>query len=380
MKKKKIIILYSTGGMGHKKAALALFKVFQEMAEEVDAEVVDVLEYGNRFYKFLYLDFYVFLMTRARWLWGALYYFSNTRIVDALTRGLRGWLDHRSLPGLGEMLIEKAPDAIVATHFLLPSIAGILKKNKDFRARTSTIITDYGPHSYWLSDYIDMFFVGSEPAMMELSKRGVPVEKIEVTGIPTTEEFRKAFDHDSVRGTYGMEKGRRTIFLMSGGFGVGPIEEMLLSLNSCEADIQVITVCGHNKEVHRKVELLRDKLKYPLVLFGFTDKVAELMSVSDMMITKAGGISVTEALNMSLPMILFASVPGQETWNEHFLIRSGAAEKAEKVGDIPGITDRMLLAPDVYASFKKHIGEIRRPDAAERIRDIVLKDIEGGGA
>lgn len=373
--KKKIIILYSTGGMGHKKAAMALLKEFKGR-EDVRCEMVDVLDYGNRFYSFVYKDLYVFLMSHARWLWGALYHLSNNVVADFLTRKLRGIMDYRSLPGLGDMLVKKEPNAIVATHFLLPSIADVLTRNRSFYSRMSAVITDYGPHTYWLSNAIDRFFVGSVPASEELAKRGIPQDRITVTGIPTTDEFCGTFDTESLRRTYKLDKDRKTIFLMSGGFGVGPMEMMLLSLNDCNADIQVIAVCGHNKEAYDDIGKLREKLDYPLLLFGFTDKIAELMAVSDIMVTKAGGISVTEALNMRLPMVFFASVPGQETWNEDLLVRVGAAQKADNVKDIPVIVNRMLLSEDAYEALREGIDKVRRPDAAARIVDMVLKDIE----
>ena len=374
---KKIIILYSTGGMGHKKAALAVQKVFDDMnRDDLDIKIVDVLEYGNKTYKFLYLDFYVFLMTRARWLWGILYYLSNTDLVDRLTRKLRGDLDYASLEGLGDMLTDEDPDAIVATHYLLPSIARILKEKKGLSSKMYTVVTDYGPHTYWLSDYIDRFFVGADPVKREMEKRGVPEDRLTVSGIPTTEEFGHHFDVDKLRELYGLDPDRKTVFLMSGGFGVGPMAEMLGALNACEAPIQVITVCGHNKAVYENISVLKDSLNYPVILFGFTDKVAELMAASDLMITKAGGISVTEALNSRLPMILFASVPGQETWNEQFLSSAGAAEKAKDINDISILANRILGSGDKYDAMISGIDSIRRPDAARTIVETVLNDIE----
>ncbi len=373
---KKIIILYSTGGLGHKKAAMALLDELKQRPEDMDVEMVDVLEYGNSVYKFLYLDFYVFLMKRARWLWAALFYFSNMLWVDVLTRKLRATLDYSSLPGLGEMLKEKSPDAIVATHYLLPSIAGILKKKEMLTAKLYAVITDYGPHSYWLSDDIDRFFVGADPVTTALVERGIAVPKIAVTGIPTTKEFSEKFDMDELRKKYGLDPDRKTIFMMSGGFGVGPMEEMLRSLNACEVGLQVITVCGHNEAAYADIGVLSSELDYPVILFGFTDKVAELMSVSDLMITKAGGISVTEAMNSRLPMILFASVPGQETWNEDMLTEAGAAEKAKSVNDIPVMVDEILASDGNYSSFLKGLDAVRRPDAARSVVDAVLEDIK----
>ncbi len=377
MAKKKIIILYSTGGLGHKKAAFALFDAFQKRSDDVDVEIMDVLEYANSVYRIVYLNIYVFMMSRIKAVWGALYRFSNIPVVDKITRRSRGVMDFRSLPGLGKVLVERSPDAVIATHFLLPSIAWRLKRNKDFRARLFTLITDYGPHNWWLSDNIDRFFVGAEVVAEEMVKRNIPSGKITVTGIPTGEEFTMDLDVEDLTKKYGLDRERKTIFIMSGGFGVGPIAKILFSLNSCRAEIQVIAVCGHNKAAYRNIQHLRNKLDYPLILFAFTDKVAELMSVSDVMITKAGGISVTEALNSRLPMILFASVPGQETWNEELLAGGGAAEKAKKVDEIPGIVDRVLLSHEVYESLMAGIDRIRRPDAAERVVDAVMGEIEG---
>lgn len=374
--RKKIIILHSTAGMGHKKAALALLKAFEDSKKDLDIDIVDVMEYANKVYRFLYLGFYVFLMSKARWLWGFMYYFSNNPFVDLLTRNVRGILDYVSSRNMGKMLVEKSPDAIVATHFFIPSIAGILKRKKTFKAKLFALMTDYGPHSFWLSKHMDMFFVGSEFASRGMIKRGVPSEKVKVTGIATTEEFNQQFDVDGLKEKYKLDKSKKTVFMMSGGFGVGPMEEMLMSLNSCNVDIQVITVCGHNKMAFDNVKSLEKELKYPVIVFGFTDKVAELMAISDVMVTKAGGISVTEALNSSLPMILFASVPGQETWNEEFLVSEGAAEKAKKVEDIPVIVNKILLSEEVYCSMKEAISKVRRPNAAKDIVDVVLSSLK----
>lgn len=372
---KKVIILYSTGGMGHKKAAIALLEAFQKKGGAVEAMNVDTFDYGNKFYKFLYMDFYIFLMTRARWLWGILYYFSDIGIVDKFFKWLRKFFDLKNLKGFEDMLLKEKPDAVITTHFVLPGIAGVIRRRTGFDSKLYVVITDYGPHGFWLSKDIDRFFVGTESAVPEVVRRGIPEEKVTVTGIPAVKEFSGELDAAGLRKAYQLEEGRKTIFILSGGFGVGPMESILLSLSAVRADIQVITVCGHNKTAYDNISKLKAKLNYPVKLFGFTDKIAELMAVSDLMITKAGGISVTEALDMRLPMILLASIPGQETWNEKLLLKAGAAEKAKSVREIPDLVNRILLSSDVYDSLKSGIDKIRRPLAARDIVDIVLKEI-----
>ncbi|MGB3241643.1 MAG: glycosyltransferase [Candidatus Omnitrophota bacterium] len=375
---KKIILIYSTAGLGHKKAAMALLKVFQDRVKgAVEVKAIDLLEYASPFYRFLYTTFYIFVVSRARWLWWIIYYIPNYPFMDLFIKPLRDFADSRHLKKLVEELARENPDAIVATHFLLPGITGVLKKAKGFHSKMYAVVTDYGPHSYWLSKNIDGYFVGSEFTSKEMQKRKVPEEKMTVTGIPVGEEFAREFDMEKLREDYGLAKDKKTIFLLSGGFGVGPMKEILLSLNSCKSDIQVITVCGHNKEMYDDIDQLKSRLKYPVVLIGYTDKVAELMSVSDLMITKAGGISTTEAMSARLPMIFFASIPGQETWNEQLLTANNAAEKARRVEEIPALADKVLLSEDVSENLKAGIDKIRRPDAAERIVDIVLDQIGG---
>ncbi|MFH1411735.1 MAG: glycosyltransferase [Candidatus Omnitrophota bacterium] len=372
MSKKKIVVVYSTAGMGHKKAAIAIADVLKER-QDTEVELMDILDYSSGLYHFLYLDAYCFAMSRGKALWGFLYWLTNIPLIDRLTRGIRGFTDHMNLSAFGRELIKRKPDAVIVTHFLVPSIAGILRK-KGLNGRIFTLMTDYGPHSFWLSDAVDRFFVGSSFAAAELVKRGVAREKIETTGISTSEVFHQTFDIRVLREKYGIDRGKKTIFLMSGGFGVGPISKMLLALNACRTKFQVIVVCGHNKAAFENVVSIKEKLKYDIIPFGFTDKVAELMAVSDLMVTKAGGISVTEALNTRLPMILFGSIPGQEKWNERFLLDNNAAKAAGSVKDIARIADEIFESPGTYDTLKKGIDGIRKPYAAENI----VKSVMGG--
>jgi len=373
---KKILILYSTGGMGHKKAASALFESFKKHADKVVVKNIDTLDYGNKFYKFLYMNCYVFLMTKGKALWGFLYYFSDIGIIDKIMKKVREVLDIKSMKGLEELLMKENPDAIVSTHFVLSAIAKIVKTRINHRVKQYVVITDYGPHGFWIADDIDRYFVGSESMVPDLLKRGIPQNKITVTGIPVVEDFKQTFDVPGLREKYGLTKDKKTIFMLSGGFGVGPMAEMLKNLDNCKSDIQVITVCGHNEELHKNIDAMKNTLKYPITLLGFTDKVPELMAVSDLMITKAGGISVTEALVMKLPMILYASIPGQETWNEQMLVGAQAAMKADSVEKLSELADRALLSVDVYESLKAGIETVRHDDSAEEIVESVLGEIE----
>jgi processive 1,2-diacylglycerol beta-glucosyltransferase len=373
---KKIMMLYCTAGMGHKKAAMALSQIFSARGKGAfDLKNIDTLEYGDKAYKFMYQDFYVFMMTKGKWLWGMLYYLSDMPFLKKFLAGMRRDMDVRELSKLMDLIIKEKPDAIVATHFVLPNIAPALREMKEINPKMYVVVTDYGPHAFWLSDGIDKFFVGAGSMIDAFVKRGIPKEKVVLSGIPGVEEFVKSYDVPALKRAYGMDPSRKTVFLLSGGFGVGPTEQILAALGKVSSKIQAIVVCGRNKEAYERINSFKNDLKYPVVLLGFTDKVHELMAVSDVIVTKAGGISTTEALNSRLPMILIDSIPGQETWNEGFVTGAGAGVKAGRIGDIPAMIDDLFSSPEKLEAIKRGIDTIRRPNAAKDIVENILKDL-----
>ncbi|MBF0216261.1 MAG: hypothetical protein HQL30_04625 [Candidatus Omnitrophica bacterium] len=371
---KKVMIMYSTGGMGHKKAAIALEEAFKR-AGGVEIKLVDTLDYGDKLYKFLYTDAYVLMMTKLKTIWGILYGFSDLGPIGRLLFRFRESFDIKSLPGLDKMILAEKPDAIVTTHFILPAIAKTLRMNPEMKAKFYVSVTDYGPHSFWIAPGIDKYFVGSESMVPLMKAKGVPLSKVVVTGIPAVENFIKEYDTAKLRKEFGLLPGKRTIFTLSGGFGVGPMEEILKALSGVKTEIQVIAVSGYNKQLFESISAMKKDLPYPVMALGFSDRIAELMSVSDLMITKAGGISVTEAMNMRLPMILIGSIPGQESWNEELLVSNGAAEKASSIRDIPDIVNRVLLSDEAYERLKEGINKVRKPKAADEIARTVLEEM-----
>jgi len=251
---KKVMILYSTGGMGHKKAAMALKERFEERSGDVEVKNIDTLDYGNAFYKFLYVNAYVFLMTKAKTLWGLLYYFSDLPFVDWIMKKIRPSLDLSSLKGLDEMIAGEKPDAIVTTHFVLPAISKYIRKMKDMNPRMYVVVTDYGPHAFWFARDIDRYFVGAEDMVYSLMERGILKEKITVSGIPVVKDFDSVTDIDTIKEEYDLDRDLKTIFMLSGGFGVGPMGAILNALNECKAKIQVMAVCGHNEKMYEDLK------------------------------------------------------------------------------------------------------------------------------
>lgn len=372
---KKVVILYSTSGFGHLNSAKAIMQAFDRRGADVDIRFINILDHGNKFFEFLHFKFYVTLMKYAKWLWGFFYYLSDLPVFDILVRALRHISDHKSWKGLEELLKKEKPDAVIATHFFLTSVARAIKSNKELSSRLYLMVSGYGTHNIWASKHIDHFFTGIKEVSDGLIRRGIDASRITVTGMPVPEDFMRSYDNNSLKEKYGLDGSKKTIFMLSGAFGAAPMETILKELNNCRADIQVITVCGHNEAAFRNIDKMRDSLCFSVKLFGFTDKIAELMSVSDLMISKAGTMSVAQALNMFLPMIIFYYIPGHETPTVRLLQEKGAAKVAFSVKDIPGLVDRALLSDDDYKKMIDGIERIRCPRAADDIIDVILKEL-----
>ncbi|MBF0493793.1 MAG: hypothetical protein HQL28_01520, partial [Candidatus Omnitrophica bacterium] len=198
---KKIIILYSTSGLGHYNSAKAIKEVL-EKSKDIDVKLINILDYGNEFFRFLHFKFYVSLMKYAKPLWGALYAFAELPGISMILRKGLHFTDRQNWSGLEKILIEEKPDAIVSTHFFLTSLASAIKKHKDIKPKLYLMVSGFGMHNVWFSREIDHFFTGIESAKKEMINRGIPAGKVTVTGMPSPMEFCREYDVEDLKKTY----------------------------------------------------------------------------------------------------------------------------------------------------------------------------------
>ncbi len=360
---KKILIIYATSGFGHMKAALAIKGAFEEIRpRNTEIKIIDSLDYTNPFFKKFYPSAYSFLVTHLPAIWGFFYYLLDNRFVYYAILPFKNIIERLNTIKLRRFVLEYKPDVIVSTQFLASSAISRIR-NKIPNTRLITVITDYLPHSYWLSKS-DILVVASEESKGYLTERGIGRNKIKILGIPVLTKFTKKGDRGSLQKKFGLKKNIFTIFLSGGGFGMGPIIKMLDILNNVESKIQVIVLCGNNKNLYGAVMAMKSRLKFPLLALHFVDNVYDYMQVSDLLITKAGGIITTEALAKELPMLLVASIPGQEARNANHLERNGAAIKIKNLNETRAIIDYFAVNPKALAKLRKNTRRIRRPNAS----------------
>lgn len=361
--REKILLLYATAGSGHKKAAEAMKSSLLNNGYLV--EMVDILDYTSKVVKFLYSEGYIYLMIHFRWLWGILFFLSHTPLLYPLNVAFRRFINARLFSAFTENLIFKNPKTVVSTHFLASELVSYAKQKYGVTSKLITVITDFGVHNFWISPMTDFYCCATESTKKILRLKSIPVEKIKVTGIPLDEKFLRKLDVNYLRGSFMLEKDKLTVLIVTGGTGAGPIEKIVDLLKD---DFQILVVCGNNAHLYT---LLLEK-KYPNVrLFGFIDYMHELLEVSDVIITKAGGLTITEALNKKLAIIFFFLVPGQELINARTLAGLKAGIIAETPAEIKDLVDKLKKSPETLTELKDKAASLARPHSCEEIIKLI---------
>lgn len=366
--KKKILIAYATAGIGHKKASLAINGALEGLGLDADIKLIDVLDYTQPFFKKLYPCIYLLLIRRLIYLWGFLYYLLDFKIVYLLSGPFRRALHLLNSARLSKFILEYKPDVIVSTHFLLPDVCENLKKRHNLKCHLINVITDYRAHSFWISPAVDTYVVGHKKVSDELvAKWGILEDKIKVLGIPVEQKFSILQDKALLRKEMRIASDAFVAMFLSGGYGVGPLIRMLEALNTVDFSLTAITICGHNKRLHNKVEAFKKNAKINVINFGFVDNIDRLMCVSDICIGKPGGISITEALAQNLPFIFVRPIPGQERGNVNLLAKAGTGILLKKITNILTIIKDLRCSAEKINTMKERIRRIRKPNAAADI-------------
>ena len=372
---KRILIIYATAGTGHKKAAYALKAAFDRMSGS-KADIIDCLDYTNAFFRWTYPRIYIFMVNRIPFLWGLSYYLMDNKILYRLASWIRhitNWFNARAL---AKFLVKEKYDCIITTHFMPPDVITMLGKNK-VPAPLISVITDFRSHTFWIADGVDMYVVGQDETRKDLvSKYNIPQEKIKVLGIPIDPIFSEHKDKEALSRKLGIDSSLFTALVGSGGFGVGPIVELVKSFKGVSIPIQLIVVCGKNEELLNSVKRVINDLKVPVKAYGYINNMDEFMEVADIIITKTGGMMSSESLAKRLPIVGIAPIPGQETRNFNILVKSSLAIGAKNVKDVPKIVEKLYKDKNLRMNMIKKVESVRKPNAASDIARLALRIME----
>ena len=363
----RIVILHATAGSGHKSAALAIARAMGELAPEATVREVDTLIFASRFYRTTYSQGYTAIASRAPRLWGALYTLWAQQPVNRSAGPARLAFDRLSLLRLVRVVEREAPDAIVCTHFLPIEALAPRRGAGRLRAPLYCVITDFTAHPMWAYPHVDRYFVASDQVAEELHAHGVPRERIEVTGIPVDPRFAVIHGRDQARAHFGLDPRRPVVLVMGGGSGVGPMAELAQKLGALAIEPQVVVVCGTNARMLRDVRALESQTGGRVRALGFTHEVDLLLEAADVVVSKAGGLTCSEALIKRTPLVVFRPTPGQEVANANYLESGGAAVHATSVSDVASTVSGWLADPAKRELVRENAGRLAKPNAAADI-------------
>jgi len=361
---KKILIVYATAGIGHTKAALAVKDALDEKGEGFSYEVVDILNYTNAFLKWIYHRFYIILVSDFPFIWAVVYHLLDIPFVYNCIKGLRTLMNRMNSKKFADYLNRTKPDIVVSTHFFSSEVVSCLKRKGIVNPYLITIITDFKRHMYWIAKGTDLYIVGSEILHEQLKFLGIEARKIKILGLPVEQNYFKALDRNALYKKLDIQKNSFVILIASGGFGVGPVEKIAKELMAANLPIQLMVVCGKNLPLRQGMEKIQKKSGMPMKVYGFVDNMHEFMEVADLLISKSGGMTVSEALAKELPMIITSPIPGQEMRNCEFLTENGVALREDNPSLIRKKVTKLFSNKESLDSMKSNIRRIKKSNPA----------------
>ena len=352
------------------RAAEALRAYAEQEFKQVEALHLDVMDYASAAFRKVYADAYIRLVNKHPRVWGMLYRVTSETHADATVNKMRRSVERMNTRALRKRIDEFAPDAIVCTHFLPAEILMHEIRRGRLQIPVWVQVTDFDLHSMWVIPHMTGYFAGNEEVAFRMRKLGLP--SVHVSGIPIMPAFAQAPDRVQCARELGLDPARRTLLLMGGGAGAGKLTQVAENLLALEADFQLIVLAGKNAQA--LVELQRLATHHAACLFpqGYTDQIERLMACADLAITKPGGLTSSECLAMSLPMIVHSPIPGQEERNADYLMEQGAALKAVDAVGMAFRVGELLVMPEKLSRMRERARALARPHAAREVLQIVL--------
>ena len=393
---KKVLIMSASTGGGHNRAARAIKEELENKTINgipVKCEIIDSLKLINNTMDKIISTGYEKSAIYTPKAYGSVYRISETSLMSKNEfKGniLASYMSQK----LKKLITSSNPDLIIGTH-PFPMIAlSTLKKSSDessintltepFHRHSSnkrvdvppmiSVLTDYTTHSTWIQNEIDYYVVGHEYVKELLVYEGVDSDKIKPYGIPVEKSFLSHRDREVVLTELALSPDKLTVLLMGGSFGAGNIKETLDELLSIDRDFQILVITGKNESLKEKIEkkIASTEHNKTVCVLGFTNKMNDILSSVDLLITKPGGLTTTEALLKDVPMIVPYYIPGQEEENLDFLSNCGAALRTTKKYSLTVLLKVLIDDPSRLEILKKNIKSIRKFNSSLNISNLVV--------
>ncbi len=370
---RRILVLSASVGAGHLRAAQAVELAIKEIAPDAIVQNLDALEFTNAIFRRVYAKSYLDLVNRAPHVLGYFYDLldrepSPRKKSDRLRYAVEKLNLHRFL----RFLREGSWDIIVNTHFLPAEMIAALRCKAEIDTPQLTVTTDFETHRLWVNQPCDHYFTATEEGAINLAHWGVPSGDVTVTGIPIHPAFSRPGQRSECRTKHGLVGDRPVILQLAGGFGVGPVEKLFDAVLAVDISLELVVVTGRNEVLQERLQQRTAPSRHRVQVIGFTTAMHELMTAADLVMTKPGGLTTSEALACGAAMVVVNPIPGQESRNSDFLLENAAAIKVNNIATLPYKLTQLLRDPERIAQLKGNARKLGKPDAAFRIARAAL--------
>ncbi|OIJ10374.1 hypothetical protein BKP37_17660 [Anaerobacillus alkalilacustris] len=368
MDKKKIIIFSVSFGNGHNQVSNVLHNHLKR--KEFDVEVIDTFDVINKLFHKVVLESYLKLIRFRPSLWGKLYQYSEENPNSIFLKQFNAFLTNK----LYRTLEEKKADTIITTHPIATTLlANVIRKRK-VPVQLFALLTDFAVHPMSVHPEVHGYFIASEHLRYYAKLYKLDEQLFYPTGIPTLKENLLQISKKRLRKKLHLDDNKKTVLIAGGGVGLAKFTKILSGLEAFDEPLQIICVTGVNKRAMQKVK--RHESKHQIRVLGFTNLFMEYLKASDVILTKAGGVTMSEALVCETPILIFQPLPGQEEQNSQFLMNYGAAIKAEVVEEIPILLERIVFNDHYHSIMTENAKKLKQPNAAKEITKIITTSAE----
>lgn len=375
---KKVLIFYASYGGGHLSAAKSIKQYIDEYFDDVETEMIDCVKYINKALDKVTTAAYREMAKKAPWAWEKVYYKSQDGFLGKVSTTSNKIMAVK----MAKLFREFKPDIVISTHPFGSQMTSYLKQKGKTNCKLATIMTDFKSHDQWLigNKFVDFYFVSNSLMKEEIIKNNIEESKIFVTGIPISNRFLQSYNRSEICSLFDIDESKKTILFFGGGeYGLGK-DRTVAILNSLAdfSDIQVIAIAGKNEKMKQEFErIVKEKHKETSIkVLPFTDKVPELMAISDLVITKPGGLTVSESLVSHLPLIVINPIPGQEEENAEFLENSNCAIWLKKNDDPKQVLSDILNNDSKLENMRNNSIRLAKQNSTQDICNIILANEE----
>ena len=367
----RILLLYISEVSGHHQATVAIENALKIVNPEVEVLNLNAFNYTNPVTEKIINRLYLSVIKRTPGIWDYLY--DNPSVVKR-TQKIKELIHKHNSPKLKKLFDEFKPDAVVCSQAFPCGMVADFKKTYNSRLPLIGVLTDYAPHSYWIYDAVDYFITPSEEVKEGFIQKGVAEEKIKVYGIPIDPKFALKHNKEELAQVFGLSLDKPIILAMGGGQGLGPLIKIVSAFKKMRIDSQLVVIAGSNKKLYRKLSRRAKSLKKKICLFGFITNIDELMELSTIIITKAGGLTTAEALAKGVPMVIVKPLPGQEEINTTYFLSKGAVVKITDEKLLSQFIQGLLTRPLTLKAMQEAALRIGKPNASLDIAKFVLNE------